>query len=419
MVKVHCLGATREVGRSCFLVNAKKKIMLESGIKVQTHEGPMLPPVRPHAIFYGHAHLDHIGYSAVFHRDYKPKVYGSEPTREQTILLLNDSIKIAKLEHAPQIFSKEDVASLASKWNNVYYGDTVKLGPAKVEVRDAGHVPGSCCFVVNVDGKRILYTSDYKLERTAITKGADILDLDDIDMMIMESTYSPTEHVPQPEVEKGFGEVVRKIVEGGGIALVPSFAMRAPKLLIVLKKLGLLEEHDVYLDGMGRAAVDIALNNPEYITNYKFLKSAANSVTFIHNWRQRKEAVKKPGIVVTTSGCLTGGPVVTYLKHLYLRQDCGLVLTGFQIPGTPGRYLLDTGRFVLEDMDLKLRLPIHQFDFSGHTGRSGLFRTVKKIRPAKVVCVHGEYCDKFATELNGRFPEVKAYAPTLGQVIEV
>jgi putative mRNA 3-end processing factor len=392
--------------------------MLESGLKVNTHEGPMRPPVKPHAIFYGHAHLDHIGYSAVFHRDYKCKIFGTKPTKEQTVLLLNDSIKIARLEHKPQLFSKEDVAQLTTSWKNVRYRDTVKLGGAKIEVRDAGHVPGSCCFVVNVDGKRILYTSDYKLERTASTKGADILDLDDIDMMVMESTYSPHEHTPQLDVEKEFGKVVRGIVEGGGTALVPSFAMRAPKLLVVLKKLGLLD-HNVYLDGMGRAAVDIALNNPEYITNYKLLKSAANSVTFIHNWRQRKEAVKGPNIIVTTSGCLTGGPIVTYLKHLYLREDCGLVLTGFQIPGTPGRYLLDTGRFVNDEMDLKLKIPLHQFDFSGHTGRSGLFRTIKKIRPSKVVAVHGEYCDKFATEVNGRFPEVKAYAPTLGQVIDV
>ena len=418
MVKVHCLGATREVGRSCFLVNSKKKIILDCGIKVQTHEGPWPIKVRPDAMFLGHAHLDHIGYSAVYYRDYKCKVYGAEPTREQTALLLNDSIKIAKVEGKPQLFSKEDVAQLAKVWQNLRYGDKIRVGNASVEVRDAGHVPGSCCFVVNVDGKRILYTSDYKLERTAITKGADILDVKDVDLLIMESTYSPTEHIPQVDVERSFADTVREIVEGGGVALVPSFAMRTPKLLIVLKKLGLLDHH-VYLDGMGRAATDIALNNPEYITNYKLLKAAINNVTFIHHWKQRKEAVSQPGIILTTSGCLTGGPIVTYLKHLYLRRDCGLLLTGFQIPGTPGRYLLETGRFVLGDMDLKLRIPLYQYDFSGHTGRSGLFRTVKKIRPAKVACVHGDYCDKFATEVNGRFPDVTAVAPTLGQVIDV
>jgi len=115
---------------------------------------------------------------------------------------------------------------------------------------------------------------------------------------------------------------------------------------------------------------------------------------------------------------MDGGPIVHYIKKLYADPLNSIILSGFQIPGTAGRYLVDTGRFIHDQMDLKIKMKLSQYDMSGHAGREELLGFVQKLRPKKVVCMHGEYTTKFATELNSRF-DVKAVAPKNGDVIKI
>jgi putative mRNA 3-end processing factor len=106
------------------------------------------------------------------------------------------------------------------------------------------------------------------------------------------------------------------------------------------------------------------------------------------------------------------------MKQLYPREDCKIIFTGYQIPKTAGRYLLDTGQYILGAVNMKVKMKIESFDFSSHAGRSELLKFVQKIRPEKVVCLHGEYCEKFATEINSRFG-IKAIAPKMGVVVNL
>jgi Cft2 family RNA processing exonuclease len=93
------------------------------------------------------------------------------------------------------------------------------------------------------------------------------------------------------------------------------------------------------------------------------------------------------------------------------------VFTGFQIPRTAGRYLLDTGRYVADEVDLAVKMAIHSLDFSAHSGRTQLLEFVNKIRPKNVICMHGDYCERFATELKGRFG-IETVAPKTGDVLK-
>ncbi|PIX50660.1 MAG: MBL fold metallo-hydrolase, partial [Candidatus Aenigmarchaeota archaeon CG_4_8_14_3_um_filter_37_24] len=93
--------------------------------------------------------------------------------------------------------------------------------------------------------------------------------------------------------------------------------------------------------------------------NYPHLQKEYNSVNnaitrmgvkFVEHPAQRKKIIKNPCVVVTTSGMLSGGAVVYYLKKLHGREDCSLALTGFQVPDTEGDRLLKTGRYVHDDV---------------------------------------------------------------------
>jgi predicted metal-dependent RNase len=46
-----------------------------------------------------------------------------------------------------------------------------------------------------------------------------------------------------------------------------------------------------------------------------------------------------------------------------------------------------------------------------------LFDFVNKIRPEKVICIHGDNCERFATELRGR--GFDAIAPKNGDIIDI
>jgi len=173
----------------------------------------------------------------------------------------------------------------------------------------------------------------------------------------------------------------------------------------------------IYLDGMAREATQIALRYPEFIRDPKALKKALEDVKHIHSPEERKKIVKEPCAIVTTGGMMEGGPVIQYMKYLYNNEQSSIIFTGFLIPKTAGRYLLDTGRFVNEELDFKVKMNILNLDFSAHVGRSDLFDFVNKISPKKVICMHGDNCERFAKELKSR--GFDAIAPKIGDVIKV
>lgn len=67
--------------------------------------------------------------------------------------------------------------------------------------------------------------------------------------------------------------------------------------------------------------------------------------------------------------------------------------------GTPGKTLLETGRYINESIDVEVDMPVRKLDFSSHLGRTDLFQFINKLNPEKIFCVHGEHTEEFAREL--------------------
>lgn len=413
---IKCLGGFREVGRNAVLLQTRQgRLLLDYGLKVETGETPV--PVETDAAIICHPHLDHIGALPALFRKNDFDVYGTAAMFDQGRLLLKDSIKIARLKGRPEIFSFNEMEKMARRENRVTYGQRVDIGPFEVDFYDAGHIPGSVMALVEAEGKRILYTSDFNVLPTRLLNGANVNDLKDIDILIMENTYSNRDHPPREETEKRLNDLVHETISNNGIALIPVFAVgRAAEILMVLN----LVKHDfpVYIDGMARDATEIILHYPELLRNPAALKEAMDKVIPLYSDDERRDAIKKPCAIVTTGGCLDGGPAVMYIRHLYGRPECSLLLSGFQIPRTAGRYLLDTGRFVMEDVDLAVKMNMQSLDFSAHSGRTQLMDFVKRLKPEKVICMHGDYCERFATEIKGRFG-IEAIAPHIGDEIKL
>jgi len=413
-MKIKCLGGFREVGRNAVLVEGKENILFDYGLKVETNEDPR-PADKVDNIILGHGHLDHCGSIPILYHKKKIPLFSTISTFDQAHLLLKDSLKIARIKELVKKFAQSDIEKMKKNEARVTYGQRIEGENFSMDVFDAGHIPGSIAPLIEMNGKRILYVSDFNVNPTRLLNGAKI-DAKDIDVLILESTYSNRNHTDRKETEKKLFDAIQGTIANGGIALLPCFAVgRAAEILMILDSFK--ADFPIYLDGMAKEATEIALAYPEFIKDPKALRKALDNVKPIYSNDERKKITNEPCVIVTSSGMLEGGPSVMYVKYLYNNEESSIIFTGFILPRTAGRYLVDTGRFVTEGFDLKIKMGIHALDFSAHSGRDDLFDFVKKMNPKKVVCLHGDNCERFATELRGR--GFDATAPKNGETIEI
>jgi putative mRNA 3-end processing factor len=388
------------VGASGVLVDTKKeKFVIDYGTRVREVPPKFPLPVKDkvRAVLLSHAHLDHSGGVPILTNKNTSPVYAFNVTKELTRLLLLDSVKISHEEGVSLPFIRSDVERCVKSFVSPKYRRPFKIGDVKITYYDAGHIPGSAMIFLDFGKKTLLYTGDFNTIDTRLVKKYDER-IPEVDYLITESTYSDREHPDRKREERRLVRMVRETIANDGIALLSCFAIsRTQEILLILDKYGI--DFPVYLDGMSKKATTIINKYPQFLKNRKDLDRALDNVRYVHKDRERKKIIRQPCVIVTTSGMLSGGPIVWYIKRLYKREDCSLILTGFQMEDTPGRLLLETGRFIYKDFDLDVRMRIRRFDFSAHAGRSGLFGFIKKLSPEKIFCVHGDHTEEFAHEL--------------------
>ena len=376
-MRIKCLGGFREVGKNAVLIESKENVLFDYGMEVETGKLP-LPVKKVDMIVLSHAHLDHSGYCPVIYRKFKPPVYSTIATFELAHLLLKDSIKVAKFRGLPKRFVKKDLEKMKKREVRITYGQRIEDRNFSLDIFDAGHIPGSVSPLLEIDGKRILYVCDFNVNPTRLLNGARI-DAKDVDVLIMENTYAERNHSPRSETEKKFFETVEGTIANEGVAVIPCFAVgRSAEVLMMLDSFK--PDFPVYLDGMSKTATEITLKYPEFLRDAKALGKALNNATEIWESEDRKKIIKEPCAIVSSSGMLEGGPSVRYIKYLYNNSESSVIFTGFLIPRTAGRRLVETGRFVTEGFDLKIKMGIHQFDFSVTPETPVLIRDFEKTK---------------------------------------
>jgi Cft2 family RNA processing exonuclease len=91
-MKIKMLGGAREVGGSCITVETEWcKVALDYGVKLEDTSNQL--PKSFDAVVISHAHLDHTG-SLLNLSEKDPVIVGSKITRDVTVDLLHDMVKI-------------------------------------------------------------------------------------------------------------------------------------------------------------------------------------------------------------------------------------------------------------------------------------------------------------------------------------
>ncbi len=427
-MKLRFLGGAGEVGRSAVLVN--DSLLLDFGMK--TGNPPGFPvgsrDLDPEAVVVSHGHLDHAGtVPALLSGDDRPPIHWTPPTYELALTLARDTLKLhGGTYDCP--FTENDVKRVTEASTLHGYGDTFEAAGHEVTFFDAGHIPGSAHVLVSEgrspsddrtqsdddDGDtRLLYTGDFHTDDQRLVAGTTARP--DADVVVCESTYSDVEHEERGVVEERFAESVRTTLWEGGSVVVPAFAIgRTQEMLLIC------EAYDIpcYVDGMGKRVTKMLKQYPEFVRDPEALRRATSHARFVTGRDgQRKRIIDSGTVVVTTSGMLSGGPAMTYIPEIRSNPVNKITLTGYQVEGTPGRELLDTGSAEIDGRVMPVSARVESYDFSAHADRDGLRSFLDDYRGTEVLVNHGDRCGAFAEEL--RADGFDASAPELGETVLV
>lgn len=415
LVEIKFLGACREVGRSGVQLTAgKDRFLFDYGYEVQHGSVPMEPELPLSGVFISHTHIDHSGMVPQLYKlGYKGSVYTTKATSGIMEILLEDSLKVQKKRGEQSHFLPAHIEKTMRNNKTPGYGEPVKFRDSRVTFLDAGHIPGAAAILLESGGKKILYTGDIKFVETLLVGRARI-DVRNLDALLCESTYSYKDHPDREELADQLREFCQETVYNNGTMIIPSFAVgRTQEVLLMVHDLGF----PIHMDGMGIGVTNTMLRNPSFLKDSKLLRKAFSKAHKVHGFKDRKRVLEKPGIVICTAGMLSGGPVNYYIQKLHDKENCTMAMTGFQVEGTVGRTLMDTGRYINEGLNVKPKMRIEFMDFSAHADKSHIIDFIRRNKPRKTFLMHGDRTQEFAKELGGM--GFDAVGPRNGQKFKV
>jgi len=109
---------------------------------------------------------------------------------------------------------------------------------------------------------------------------------------------------------------------------------------------------------------------------------------------------------------LSGGPAMTYIPEIRSNPVNKIAMTGYQVEGTPGRSLIETGSAEIDGRVMPVSAQVEQYDFSAHADRDGLLAFLRAYEDTPVLVNHGDRCEQFADELAA--DGFEAVAPEVG-----
>lgn len=447
-VRLTCLGGSREVGRSCFLIGTpESKVLLDCGVNVASNNNafPLLdslgfPLDELDAVIISHAHLDHSGFIPYLYKyGYTGPTYCTAPTRDLMALLQLDYIDVVAKEGRDPPYTQRHIEQTIKYTITKSYGEVTDIAPdIRLTFHNAGHILGSACVHLHLGrgAHNLLYSGDFKFGYTKLFNPVH-MKYPRIETLMIESTYGgPKDTQPSRYIsEKALIKTIKETTSRGGSVLIPVFAIgRAQEIMLVLEEYAKKNnwEIPIYIDGMTREASAIHTAYPEFMRRNVKKRVLHNNSPFdseifiVVDKTQRTEIAEDKGsVILSPAGMLTGGPSVEYFKALCENPKNGIVFVGYQGEGTLGKKVQLMGMrrnhksIPLQDdgktKEFNVNMHIETIEgFSGHSDRNQLLGFYKRLqpKPERVITVHGDEknCVNLARTFSYNY-KVEATAP--------
>ena len=422
-VTITFLGGTGTVTGSKYLVqHADQKLLVDCGLfqgykqlRLRNWNPLHVAPKEINAVVLTHAHLDHSGYiPLIYAQGYRGKVHASAATCDLCNILLPDSGHIqeedaeflnrhgySKHEPALPLYDKHQAIQSLGLLKPESMGKPFSpIAGWKVTLSSAGHILGASSVLVEVAGRRILFSGDLGRPDDLLMPPPDQPPL--ADTVLIESTYGNREH-PEDNVIAELGNALKKVSARGGVAVIPVFAVgRAQAILYAIS---LLKERGdiphglpVFLDSpMAVHTTELYKKHPHaHRLNAQGIRDLENVATMIESTDQSKKLASRHGpmVILAASGMATGGRVLHHLAHYLPNHRNMVILTGYQAPGTRGATLANgSGVVRIHSKDIQINAEVVQLQSSSaHADAVQLVDWLRSMKeaPSQVYVVHGE-----------------------------
>ena len=265
---------------------------------------------------------------------------------------------------------------------------------------NAGHILGAASVLLEVGGRRILFSGDLGRPDDMLMNPPDAPPA--ADTVLIESTYGDRTH-PAEDLLSELGPALARLAARGGVAVVPVFAVGRAQ--VVLHAIGLLKAQ-----GVIPPSLKVFLDSPmavsttglyqhhlgEHRLNAREVNALEHGATMVQTPEQSKGLARLhgPRVILAASGMATGGRV---LHHLALHAGDHrnmVILTGHQAPGTRGARLADGEKSIrIHGQDVAVRAEVVQLgSASAHADGNQLVAWLRSMEhaPEQVFVVHGE-----------------------------
>ncbi|WP_291013642.1 MBL fold metallo-hydrolase [Hydrogenophaga sp.] len=422
-VTLRFLGAAGTVTGSKYLVEHDgHSLLVDCGLfqgykQLRLRNRDPLPviPKQIHAVLLTHAHLDHSGYLPLLAKEgFRGKVWATPATRDLAQILLPDSGHIQEADadfanrhgsskHAPALplYTEADAVKSLKLFRTADIGQAFEPIPGWIaHFSGAGHILGAASLLLEVGGRRILFSGDLGRPDDAVMKAPDAPPA--ADAVICESTYGDRVH-PDEDVFAELGPALKACAARGGAAVVPAFAVgRAQALLHAIAELkshgDLPRDLPVYLDS------PMAINTTElylkHMGEHRLNASQCHAMDSVAKMTRTVDESKAialqhgPKVILSASGMATGGRILHHLIQ-YLGDHRNLiVLTGYQAPGTRGASLAGGAtQLRIFGQDVPVRAEVVQLtSASAHADSNQLMAWLQAMpsAPHRVFVTHGD-----------------------------
>ena len=419
--------------------------MLQGGRDTEARNGEAFPfdVATLDALVVSHAHIDHIGrIPLLVARGFRGPIYAQQATADLMPIMLLDSASLQESEAARNnrdlapgqaetvpLYTKQDVQAAMAQVRALPYHERREILPGiEINLRDAGHILGSCIVEVFAEGRTLVFSGDLGPKDTPILRDPE--NPPAADLLLMESTYGDRDHRDRLETVAELGGILDDAWRGRGNVLIPAFAVgRTQELLywfarhwdewnlarwqifldspMAGKVVQVYDRHHELFDAEA-AAVWRSTPNPFRLPNLRITESADESMAI--------NRISSGAIVIAGNGMASGGRILHHFKHNLGNRNAHVVFVGYQAEGTLGRRIVNGAQWVrIHGRDFRVNAQRHTIGgLSAHADQSGLLAWYGAFTPSpQVVLVHGE--DSAREGLAGELHERYAVTAQLAQ----
>lgn len=432
-----CGAAGTTTGSQHLLEVNGQRILLDCGLyqgrRDDQHEVnccfPHFDPKTIDVVVLSHAHIDHSGnLPNLTSKGFEGNIFATFATRDLCQVMLADSARIQqsdanwmnkklKKQGKPLIdplYTPQNAERCLRQFVNVGYNRKMLIAQGvELTFTDAGHILGSAQIILDVvdeeDGgkkKRFLFSGDVGRGDNDLLRDPD--GCEDVDFLLMESTYGGREHELGTSADEQVAEILNRALENGGKVIIPAFAVeRTQQLLFVLHQLfeeGKIPNVPVYVDSpLAVNATEIFRLHPECFNKevYNFLFEKRDpfgfeGLTLIRSVDKSKElnASDHQAIIITASGMCEAGRILHHLRNSVEDENNTILFVGYCATNTLGWKIRNGDEEIRIFGDkFKMNAKVETMDsFSGHADHSELMDYFESIKgkKAKTWLVHGE-----------------------------